>query len=93
MASIFKWKFELYHALLHHVLKSYAVMDPNAHGQWARPSLHMFILNVAEHEGLYGDFYADDVTKAFKNVMWQSLQYYTYHEHHDTQHDVIVHVV
>ena len=55
MASIFERKFELHHALLCHVSKSYTVMDPNAHGQWARPSLHAFILkelNTAKCEDL-----------------------------------------
>ena len=36
-------------------MKSYAVMNPHAHGQWARPSLRMFILkelNAAECESL-----------------------------------------
>ena len=55
VASIFELKFELHHALLPHNLKGYAVMDPNVHGQWARPSLCMFILKklyAAECEGL-----------------------------------------
>ena len=52
MASIFEWNFELRHTLLRHV---YTVVDPNAHGQWARPSIRVFILkelNAAEYEGL-----------------------------------------
>lgn len=27
-------------------------LDLNEHRQWARPSLHMLMLNAAEHEGL-----------------------------------------
>ena len=53
---MFELTFELHHVILHHILKCYAVLDPNAHGQWARPSFRAFNilkeLNTAECEGL-----------------------------------------
>ena len=47
--------FELHHGFCMSRVKYCATLDPNGYGQWARPSLRVFILkelNAAEFEGL-----------------------------------------
>ena len=54
--SVSFWrKFELHHGFCMSCVIYCATLDPNGYRQWARPSLHVFILkelNAAECEGL-----------------------------------------